>query len=148
MHAARAHALHAREQWGSRLEFILALVGMCVGVGNIWRFPFLCYRNGGSPFLLPYLIALATVGVPVFLLELAIGQLFRHYNVLPCFTLLNAGRNSEGFWRLYDLDSKIARCNIREEFRGDTFELHLPASMRSGLYGRWTASTGAPEEEL
>ena len=80
--------------------------------------------------------------------ELAIGQLFRHYNVLPCFTLLNAGRNSEGFWRLYDLDSKIARCNIREEFRGDTFELHLPASMRSGLYGRWTASTGAPEEEL
>ena len=67
----------AREQWGSRTEFLLALVGMCVGVGNIWRFPFLCFRNGGSPFLLPYLLALATIGVPCFLLELAIGQLYR-----------------------------------------------------------------------
>ena len=67
----------ARETWGSRADFLFALVGLCVGVGNIWRFPFLCYRHGGSPFLVPYMLALLSMGVPLFCLELAIGQLFR-----------------------------------------------------------------------
>lgn len=65
-----------RERWSSRTEFVLATIGNCVGVGNVWRFPYLCYKNGGGTFLVPYIIALCVIGVPIFLIELAVGQRF------------------------------------------------------------------------
>ena len=66
-----------RETFGKRIEFILTTIGYAVGVGNVWRFPNLCYRHGGGSFLIPYLFALVFLGAPIFLLELAIGQRFR-----------------------------------------------------------------------
>ena len=66
-----------RAKWNSRTEFLLATIGNCVGVGNVWRFPYLCYRNGGGSFLIPYFAALLLVGVPAFMLELALGQRFQ-----------------------------------------------------------------------
>eukprot|EP01060_Flectonema_neradi_P000124 TRINITY_DN1009_c5_g1_i1.p1 TRINITY_DN1009_c5_g1~~TRINITY_DN1009_c5_g1_i1.p1 ORF type:complete len:563 (+),score=60.99 TRINITY_DN1009_c5_g1_i1:81-1769(+) len=66
-----------RETFGKRIEFILTTIGYAVGVGNVWRFPNLCYRHGGGSFLIPYLFALVFLGAPLFLLELAIGQRFR-----------------------------------------------------------------------
>lgn len=66
-----------RDQWGSKLGFILAAVGSAVGLGNIWRFPYIAYENGGGAFLLPYFIALATAGIPIVILEYALGNKYR-----------------------------------------------------------------------
>ena len=54
-----------REQWGSKMGFILAAVGSAVGLGNIWRFPYLVYNNGGGAFLVPYFIAIITAAIPI-----------------------------------------------------------------------------------
>ncbi|XP_040201191.1 sodium- and chloride-dependent betaine transporter-like isoform X2 [Rana temporaria] len=66
--------LKSRGQWGSRAEFILSVVGGIIGLGNIWRFPYLCYKNGGGAFLIPYVIFMVTCGIPIFFLEIALGQ--------------------------------------------------------------------------
>ncbi|ROJ25320.1 Sodium- and chloride-dependent GABA transporter 2 [Anabarilius grahami] len=66
--------IEERGHWGSKAEFLLAVAGSVVGLGNIWRFPYLCYRNGGGAFLIPYLVFMITCGVPLFLLETAMGQ--------------------------------------------------------------------------
>jgi len=60
--------------WTSRLSYTLAAVGSAVGLGNIWRFPYLCYRNGGATFLIPYFISLFALGIPLFALEFTLGQ--------------------------------------------------------------------------
>ena len=66
-----------REQWGSQTGFILAAIGSAVGLGNIWRFPGVAYDNGGGAFLIPYLVALITAGIPILFLDYAIGHRFR-----------------------------------------------------------------------
>lgn len=66
-----------REQWTGQVGFILAAIGSAVGLGNIWRFPGVAYENGGGAFLIPYLIALITAGIPILFLDYAIGHRFR-----------------------------------------------------------------------
>ncbi|MGM0498600.1 MAG: sodium-dependent transporter [Bacillota bacterium] len=62
-----------RGQWGSRVGFVLATIGSAVGLGNIWRFSYMAYENGGGAFLFPYLFALLTAGIPLLLLEMGFG---------------------------------------------------------------------------
>ncbi|MFP2769504.1 sodium-dependent transporter [Oceanisphaera sp. KMM 10153] len=66
-----------REQWGSRTGFILAAVGSAVGLGNIWRFPYMAYENGGGAFFIPYLFAMLTAGIPFMILEFTLGHKYR-----------------------------------------------------------------------
>ncbi|XP_075797022.1 sodium- and chloride-dependent GABA transporter 2 isoform X3 [Pelodiscus sinensis] len=63
-----------RGHWNNKLEYVLSVAGEIIGLGNVWRFPYLCYKNGGGAFFIPYLIFLFTCGIPVFFLETALGQ--------------------------------------------------------------------------
>nr|XP_057923560.1 sodium- and chloride-dependent GABA transporter 2-like isoform X1 [Doryrhamphus excisus] len=64
-----------RGKWANKREFLLAVVGEIIGLGNVWRFPYLCFKNGGGVFLVPFVVFLLTCGMPVFFLELSLGQL-------------------------------------------------------------------------
>ncbi|CAH8485144.1 unnamed protein product [Schistosoma turkestanicum] len=74
---------NTRETWDSKIDFLLAVIGFAVDLGNIWRFPFICYRNGGGAFLIPYLVMYIFGGLPLFYLELALGQ----YQRSGCLTV-------------------------------------------------------------
>lgn len=66
-----------RENWSARSGFILAAIGSAVGLGNIWRFPYVAYENGGGAFMVPYLIALIAAGFPLLFLDYVVGQKYR-----------------------------------------------------------------------
>nr|CAD7426898.1 unnamed protein product [Timema monikensis] len=72
-----------RETWGKKVEFLLAVIGFAVDLGNVWRFPYICYQNGGGAFLIPYCLMLVFGGLPLFYMELALGQ----YHRCGCLTI-------------------------------------------------------------
>ncbi len=99
-----------REVWGKGFEFVLACVGYAVGLGNIWRFPYLCYKNGGlfyvlykphcliiyfgytvgGAFLVPYFVFVACAGAPLLFMEVGLGQFMSQgnisaWNICPIF---------------------------------------------------------------
>uniref|UniRef100_A0A3B5JZH2 Transporter n=1 Tax=Takifugu rubripes TaxID=31033 RepID=A0A3B5JZH2_TAKRU len=74
----------ARGQWASKTEYILVVAGNVVGLGNVWRFPYLCYRYGGGAFLIPYCLLAVVFGIPLFLLETSLGQ-FTQEGFVTCW---------------------------------------------------------------
>ncbi len=66
-----------RGQWGTRVGFVLAAVGSAIGLGNIWRFPYATASNGGGAFLIAYIVALLTAGIPIMILEFGLGHKMR-----------------------------------------------------------------------
>src|SRR5699024_4915113 len=68
---------HDREDFGGRWVFILAAMGSAVGLGNIWRFPYIAYENGGGAFIIPYLVALLCAGIPLLFFDYSIGHRFK-----------------------------------------------------------------------
>ena len=63
-----------RENWDSRYLFVMAAIGSAVGLGNVWRFPYVCFENGGGAFLIPFFVAIFTAGIPLMILEFSIGH--------------------------------------------------------------------------
>uniref|UniRef100_A0A182S8T0 Transporter n=1 Tax=Anopheles maculatus TaxID=74869 RepID=A0A182S8T0_9DIPT len=63
-----------KQHWANKMQFVLACIGYSVGLGNVWRFPYLCYKSGGGVFLVPYFIILLICGIPMLFMELAVGQ--------------------------------------------------------------------------
>lgn len=83
-----------RAEWTGQVGFIISAIGSAVGLGNIWRFPGVAYENGGGAFLIPYIVALLTAGIPILFLDYAIGHRFRGSPPLAMRRL--AGRLGEG----------------------------------------------------
>ena len=81
VHLLQGHQLEAavdeRGAWGNKVEYLLACIGLAVGLGNVWRFPYLCHKHGGGAFLIPYFVCLVLEGMPLMYLEMAMGQFFR-----------------------------------------------------------------------
>ncbi|MGQ1796503.1 sodium-dependent transporter [Kocuria oceani] len=88
-----------REAFSSRTVFILAAIGSAVGLGNIWRFPYIAYENGGGAFLIPYLVALLTAGLPLLMLEYGVGHRFRASAPLA-FRRLHPKTEWIGWWQM------------------------------------------------
>ncbi len=83
-----------REQWGSKIGFILAAAGSAIGLGNIWKFPYIAGVNGGAAFVIIYLVSILIVGLPVLMAEILIGRT-AHRNPVGAFKLLSGGSK---FW--------------------------------------------------
>nr|CAD7194294.1 unnamed protein product [Timema douglasi] len=86
-----------RPQWSNGVEFIMSCIAMSVGLGNVWRFPFTAYENGGGAFLIPYIIVLFIIGKPMYYMEMAMGQFSSYgavkvWNISPILTGLGYGQ--------------------------------------------------------
>ncbi|MCL2609847.1 MAG: sodium-dependent transporter, partial [Treponema sp.] len=71
-----------RQQWGSKAGFLMSAIGSAIGLGNIWRFPYVLYDQGGGAFLIPYLVAMFTAAIPLLVLEYTIGSQMRGTSAL------------------------------------------------------------------
>src|SRR5690554_2973932 len=78
----------SRKQWSSEPAFVASMAAAAVGLGNLWRFPYIVGQNGGGAFLIAYLLALVVVVLPIMMLEVAAGRL-AHANTVETYRRVN-----------------------------------------------------------
>ncbi len=88
-----------RENWGSRAGFVLAAIGSAVGLGNVWRFPHETYANGGGAFLIPYIVAMLSIGIPLLILEFSLGH-YTQKSAPFAFGKINKKMEFIGWWAI------------------------------------------------
>ncbi|KAI6195345.1 Sodium-and chloride-dependent creatine transporter 1 [Aphelenchoides besseyi] len=86
----------SRGQWKNPIDFLFSMISYAVGLGNVWRFPYLCYKNGGGSFIFAYIIFFIFGAVPVFLMEVSVGQYLQRgamemWSLCPIFTGVGIG---------------------------------------------------------
>lgn len=113
-----------REKFGSRLGFILVSAGCAIGIGNVWKFPYLCGQMGGAAFILIYLVFLLIMGVPVMICEFAIGR-GSHFSVAAAFEN-GAGRNKMAYIQMDRHSGKLSVDDVLYECRRMDDVLLLP----------------------
>ncbi|PIK54915.1 putative sodium- and chloride-dependent GABA transporter 2 [Apostichopus japonicus] len=126
-----------REGWSNKFDFIVACIGYAVGLGNVWRFPYLCYKNGGGAFLVPYFISLFCCGIPLFLLEISMGQLFQQggITVWKMFPILKGIGYSALTVAIFFCTYYIVICSWAFFFLFSSFTTKLPWG---DCLGYWT----------
>ncbi|XP_029851523.2 sodium-dependent dopamine transporter [Ixodes scapularis] len=87
-----------RPTWKNKADFLLSIIGFAVDLANVWRFPYLCYRNGGGVFLIPYLLMLVFGALPLFYMELVLGQYNRQGPI--------------SVWKLCPLFKGVGYCSV------------------------------------
>ena len=91
---------HSKQgSWSGRLAFILAATGSAVGLGNIWKFPYITGENGGGAFVLIYLLCIAAIGVPIMMAEIMLGRR-GHQNPVNTMEKLAQQEGASSFWKL------------------------------------------------
>ena len=102
---AKRSSLHGH--WSSRMAFILAVTGSAVGLGNIWRFPYVVGENGGGAFVLVYLACVVVIGMPVMMSEILMGRRGRR-NPIKTMEMLGAEEGRSGNWKVVGAMGVIA----------------------------------------
>ncbi|HUT42456.1 MAG TPA: sodium-dependent transporter, partial [Gammaproteobacteria bacterium] len=85
-------------QWSGRLAFILAATGSAVGLGNIWKFPYIAGENGGGAFVLVYLVCIALIGIPIMMAEVLLGRRGRR-SPINTMRALAVDENANPHWQ-------------------------------------------------
>ncbi|XP_077487658.1 sodium- and chloride-dependent GABA transporter 1-like isoform X1 [Amblyomma americanum] len=114
-----------RGKWEGQLDFIFGCINYAVGLGNVWRFPYLCYENGGGAFLVPYFVCLVLTAVPSFLLEVALGQ-------YVC-------RGSIGVWKLVPIFKGVGIASIVMVFFSNVYYIIVVAWIIFYLFASFTS---------
>ncbi|XP_030382029.1 sodium-dependent nutrient amino acid transporter 1-like [Scaptodrosophila lebanonensis] len=102
-----------RENWANSVEFLMSCISVSVGLGNIWRFPFTAYENGGGAFIIPYVVVLLLIGKPMYYLEVLMGQFtskssVKIWSVCPAFIGVGIGQAYAGIAVLTYYSSLLA----------------------------------------
>jgi solute carrier family 6 GABA transporter-like protein 1 len=125
-----------RERWSSRLAFIFVAIGAAIGYGNVWRFPALAYQYGGGAFFIPYILALFIVGIPLLVLEIALGQVYQQGD-MGAFGEINKRLRGIGVTSI--MNGYFIVCYYAGLI---AYTLHAFAASFTDLEGKWSNVTG------
>ena len=132
----------SRQQWGSRLAFLFSAFGAAIGLGNIWKFPYIVGKNGGSAFIFVYLICLALIGLPILFAEIFCGQQGQ-CNPIGAFQRANATRRwlfvpivgFIGAYFVFSFYAVVGGWIVRHTVGAITGDLLAPEGLVGGTFG-------------
>ena len=131
--------------WSSRMAFVLAVTGSAVGLGNIWKFPYIAGQNGGGAFVLVYLVCVIVIGMPVMMSEILIGRRGRR-NPVATMELLGKEEGSSGHWRWVGFMGVVAGILILSYYSVIAgWTLIYVVKSASGVFTGATAEAGSAQ---